>query len=424
MKNNYFFKRILSTVLTLMFASLMWAATFEVDGIAYTTLSATEVAVTQSSQYQYEGAIVIPSTVTYDGTTYNVISIGEWAFTNCSSLTSVEIPNGVTSIGEWAFGSCSSLTSVVIPNSVTSIGISAFSDCSSLTSIEIPNSVTSIDIGAFGGCSSLTSVEIPSSVTSIYDNPFAGCSSLTSITVADDNPIYDSREACNAIIETASNTLITGCLNTVIPSSVTSIGWATFSGCSSLTSIKIPNSVTSIGGYAFIACSALTSIEIPNSVTSIGEGAFSDCSALTSIEIPNSVTSIGDRAFSLCSSLTSIEIPNSVTSIGNGAFYRCYALTSVICYAEELPTLGGTIFAYTPTVTLYVPASALEAYKAAEQWKEFRTILPIDEYVNGIESTAVEQETDATYYTLDGVSVKNPTKKGIYIRNGKKVLFQ
>ena len=184
-------------------------------------------------------------------------------------------------------------------------------------------SVTSIGDDAFFRCSNLTSVTIPNSVTSIGSSAFSGCSSLTSIIVDIDNSIYDSRDNCNAIIETATNTLHTGCKNTVIPNSVTIIGSSAYSGCSGLTSITIPNSVTSIGGSAFSSCSGLTSITIPNSVTTIGSSAFFRCSSLTSITIPNSVISIGERAFYNCSSLTSITIPNSVTTIGSSVFYGC-----------------------------------------------------------------------------------------------------
>ncbi len=190
----------------------------------------------------------------------SVTSIGNDAFSGCSSLTSVTIPNSVTSIGDMAFSGCSSLTSVTIPNSVTSIGNSAFQSCSSLTSVTIPNSVTSIGTWAFYNCSSLTSITIPNSVTSIGIRAFSGCSSLTSMIVESGNTTYDSRNNCNAIVETATNMLIAGCQNTTIPNSVTSIGNYAFYNCSSLTSATIPNSVTSIGKYAFTYCSSLTSI--------------------------------------------------------------------------------------------------------------------------------------------------------------------
>ncbi len=240
-----------------------------------TTVTISESAKLKSiGSYAFAGcsgltSITIPNSVT---------SIGSHAFISCSSLTSVTIPNSVTSIGEGAFGDCSGLTSITIPNSVTSIEYGAFANCSSLTSITIPNSVTSIGNYAFNSCSGLTSITIPNSVTSIGEYAFAGCSGLTSVVVEEGNIVYDSRENCNAIIETATNTLITGCQNTTIPNNVAKIEDYAFQYCSNLTSITIPNSVTSIGSYAFSDCSGLTSITIPNSVTSIGGGAFYGCS--------------------------------------------------------------------------------------------------------------------------------------------------
>ena len=499
--------------LLLMVALLTTIAThaynFQSGDLYYYITSDTTVEVTYqegftSNNYKGLTTATIPETVTYNGTTYSVTSIGDNAFCRCTSLISI-----------------------TIGNSVTSIGYEAFYECSALTSITLSNSVTSIVNMAFSGCSSLISITIPNSVTSIGGSAFDRCSSLTSIVVESGNTMYDSRENCNAIIETASNTLIVGCQSTTIPYSVTSIGYAAFEYCSALTSITLPNSVTTIGHdafkycsaltsitlpnsvtsigydafkycyaltsitipnsvttigggafyevpnivysgtatgspwgarsvngyvdgylvyadetktkllacsaaatgeitipnsvtsiekYAFYPCSSLTSITIPNSVTSIGESAFwgcsaltsitlpnsvttikdyafGDCSSLTSITIPNSVTSIGDWAFAYCSSLNSIAIPNSVTSIGDDAFRNCYALTSITCLATIPPTCSSNSFRDVPrTIPLYVPAESVEAYKAADIWKEF---------------DVQALSTDATLYSLtyDGMLV-------------------
>ena len=245
------------------------------------------------------GERVIPAT--YNGKP--VTAIGDYAFEDCRSLTSITIPDGITSIGKYAFRDCTGLTSITIPNSVTSIGVSAFYGCKSLTSITIPDSITSIGERVFYDCRSLTSITIPDSVTAIGEYAFHNCFGLTSIT---------------------------------IPDSVTSIGAYAFYDCSGLTSITIPNGVTRINYEAFATCTNLTSVTIPNSVTSIEAGAFLNCVKLTDITIPDSVTYIGDDAFFYCTSLTSITIPDSVTSIGDYAFLECCSLTSVIyCGTQE-----------------------------------------------------------------------------------------
>ena len=277
-------KKLFLSTLLLALPLLASAYSCQVDGIYYYLIPKGSAAEVTWGDNQYTGDVVIPEKFTYKGVEYSVASIGENAFRSCSGLTSVTIPNSVTSIGGYAFYSCTGLTSVNIPNSVTSIGDNAFQGCRDLTSVTIPNSVTSIGESAFQSCTGLTSLTIGSSVTSIGNDAFYYCPGLTSIKVESGNTTYDSRNDCNAIIRTASNTLVVGCKNTVIP-----------------------NSVTSIGNYAFEYCTGLTSVTIPNSVTSIGNDAFNSCTSLTSLTIGSSVTSIGDYAFNGCKNIETIN---------------------------------------------------------------------------------------------------------------------
>ena len=244
----------------------------------------------------------------------SVVSIGGYAFEECTSLTSVYIPESVTRIDLCAFWKCTSLISVYIPESVTRIEYGAFANCFDLTSIHIPERVTSIGGSAFTNCSSLTSIYIPERVTSIESSVFAGCTSLTSIN---------------------------------IPERVTSIESSVFAGCTPLTSINIPERVTSIGSRAFSNCSSLKSINIPEGVTSIS--GFSGCTGLTSINIPEGVTSIKSDAFSGCTGLTSIRIPERVTTIGAWAFDGCTSLTSISSFNTTAPTLNNSVFQGLPT---------------------------------------------------------------------------
>ena len=410
--------RLFSLFVALIATMSVFAYDFRYGDLYYDIISDSTVAVASAGR-ELTSAI-IPEFVAYNGKTYSVTSIGSDAFSDCSGLTSITIPNSVTSIGEYAFSGCSGLTSITIPNRVTSIGVGAFYGCSGLTSITIPNSVTSIGDWAFGDCSGLTSITIPNGVTSIGGGAFNGCSGLTLIT---------------------------------IPNSVTSIGKYAFYGCSGLILITIPNSVTSIGGSAFSDCSGLTSITIPNSVTSIGYGAFSYCIGLTSITvengntrydsrnncnaiieaatntliagcqnttIPNSVTSIGEYAFYGCSGLTSITIPNGVTSIGDWAFGFCSGLQKITVLSTTPPAIiVETFVGVNRTIPVYVPAESVADYKGDTYWKEFNiqaNATPID-YTQADETTSAARckviregqvyilRGDKTY-TATGIEVK------------------
>ena len=393
---------------------------------------------------------------------YSVTSIGDYAFLGCSRLTAIDvntdnmdytsvngvlfyndktiicypagkkgnnykIPDGVTSICRYAFSGCTSLTSITIPDSVTEIGGSAFENCSSLTSITIPDSVTSIGVGAFVGCSSLTSIMIPDNVTYIGGAVFADCSSLTEIKVSTQNAKYVS---VNGVLYNKDKTTImcypagkkdknykildgvteictsafNGCsslTSITIPDSVTEIGMSAFSGCSSLTSITIPDSVTRIDMSTFRGCSSFTSITIPDNVTYIDIWAFNGCTGLTAIDvkagnnnytsvngvlfnkdktelicypagktdksynIPNCVTNVGGWAFDGCTSLTSITIPDSVTEIDWSAFEGCTSLTS-ITIPDSVTEIGWSAFeGCTSLKSITIPSSVTSIGKNA-----------------------------------------------------------
>ena len=271
--------------------------------------------------------------------------------------------------------STSDVKRIIIGNRVTTIGQAAFSGCRSLTSVTIPNSVTTIGEYAFSNCSSLTSVTIPNSVKTISDN--------------------------------------------------------TFSDCSSLTSVTIPNSVTTIGDWAFRGCSSLTSINIPNSVTTINDDAFTDCSSLTSVTIPNSVTTIGSEAFSGCTNLQKVHIGDSVKAIGEYAFNKCTSITQISSEAVVPPTCELNVFAYVnkSECKLIVPKNSLDAYKQADQWKDF---LLIEGSTTGITNTVYNKAGLADVYTIDGTKRLskastdeiNALPKGVYIVNGKKIIIK
>ena len=429
---------IIATMIMLIASFSANAEDFIVDGIYYNITSSEAPYTVEVVSSGYSSDIVIPESVVYNDVEYSVTSIGEKAFYNYYFLTSIEIPNSVISIGDHAFSGCYGLTSIEIPNSVISIGRAVFSGCDGLTSIEIPNSVTSIGDYAFYTCDGLTSIEIPNSVTSFGYNALESCNGLTSIVVEAGNSVYDSRENCNAVIETATNKLITGCMKSFIPNSVTSIGEKAFFYCIGLTSIEIPNSVISIGNEAFSQCLRLLNIEIPNSVTLIGEKAFSGCSVYSIVVeagnsvydsrencnaiietatgklitgcmnsfIPNSVTSIEDEAFYSCGGLTSIEIPNSVTSIGDFAFWSCIDLTSI-----EIPnsviSIGVSAFASCFGLTsVSIGNSVTFIGESAFEWCSGLTSVTISKSVTSIGEKAFLFCTGLTNIVVE---VGNPT---------------
>ena len=334
-------------------------------------------------------SITIPNSVT---------SVGIAAFASCSAFTSVTIPNSVTSIGASAFNGCTSLTSITIPNSVTNVGDAAFSKCTSLTTITLPDGVLSVNDRTFSGCTQLTSVKMGENVTSIGEFAFENCQSLSAITipdkvqnigqyaftkctaltsitipenvtniswnvlsyckalssiiVSDQNTTFDSRNNCNAIIETATNTIIATCTQSTIPTSATGIGACAFYGRADLTHMTIPDQITRIGRSAFRDCKSLESVVTGDNLNIIDESAFLSCTAMTSFSVGTGIDSIKDNAFVDCGKLEKFE---------------CKATT---------PPVAEWAFDISPTAILYVPEQSVDLYKSDNQWNQFHKIWP------------------------------------------------
>ena len=361
-------KRLLSFLVTLLATTALWAYDFQSGDLYYNILSESTVEVTyqvyssssSSKNYANLTSVAIPASVTNDGKTYKVTTIGKSAFMECTSLTSVHIPGSVTSIGQQAFW-----------------------DCTSLTSVTLHDGLTSIERSAFGYCYALASIDIPASVKSIGQGVFSNCKALTSVTLHD---------------------------------GLTSIGYGAFSSCKSLVSITIPESVTSMDGAVFSRSPKLTSVTLPKNLTSITNEMFGECTSLASIVIPESVTSIGEMAFTTCG-LTSITIPKNVTSIGYCAFSHIKSFTSIYVEAQTPPVCDKTCFDGVPTdFPVYVPCGAKAAYQADAVWSAFTNI------IEGPVHTATVQPSDKNYGSAtivsntcaDGLTVKATATKEHY----------
>lgn len=271
--------------------------------------------------------------VTNGTVTANDLTAGDWtgSFNFKIDMQETKIGDDITLTSDnLEVYNISTSGDVVIPEYVTDTG-------------GVKHKVTSINEYTFGGCSEVTSITIPKSVTSIGNCVAPDCDKLVSIIVDSENPVYDSRNNSNAIIETETNRLIQGCNTTVIPETVTTIGQYSFSYCNLLATISVPDSVKSIEKRAFDSCENLTSITIPNSVTSIDSDAFEWCSSLTSICIPNSVSYLGGGLFYNCSSLTSVTLPENIESIPGGMFDGCQSLAS-ITIPNSVTSIGSSSF--------------------------------------------------------------------------------
>ena len=335
--------------------SIGYSAFFGCSGLTAFTLPA---GVTTIEPYTFFGCKRMAS-INLGG----ISKIGGSAFGGCAALTSVAIPANMGQIESYTFQNCTGLTSVTIPAGIVNVGDAAFQGCTGLKSVTIPEGVEQIGRATFEGCTGLTSLALPSTVKSLVGSSFGGCTSLTSISVAAGNPVYDSRNNCNAIIETY----------VIKKQSETITNYKLVSGCQSTV---IPDGVTEIGSYAFQNCTGLTSIDIPTSVTVVGVGAFMN-TGLISINVPESITEIDEWCFANCDNLTTVTLPASTAKIQDYAFALCPALKDFRIGAEKCPTATNDVFYGTSieSATLHVPEGSIGAYTLVEPWNLFGTIV-------------------------------------------------
>lgn len=394
---------------------------FAVNGIYYNITSSNTVAVNHKDHTynSYSGNVNIPGSVTYGGTTYSVTSIAHSAFAECSNLTGVTIPNTVTRIDYYAFALCTKLTSITIPNSVKTMGANEFYSCTALKDVILGSGLTSIGTYAFSNCNALATVTCLSNTpptmggsncftTTAYSNaklkvPAAALNAYKSadwwrmFTTIEELPfdfcvdgIYYKKTSNNTVEVTFRELLVQSYSgNITIPSSikvnnvtykVNAIGEFAFYVCKDLTNVTMPSTITAINGCAFEGCTGLTAVTLPNSLTTLGIDAFARCSALKNIVIPNSVTKMDGLAFSSCSALKTVTIGTGLKTLGDKAFDGCTALTTVNCYAKTPPTMAANTCFTSSTynnATLNVPRSSLNAYKTANWWRMFVTIVGV-----------------------------------------------
>lgn len=394
MKKSLLNKGALLSILIILLALMGRAQTTFTAGNLNYQVNDDSVSVTVTGHvngYDATGELNIPESVSYEENDYTVTAIGSCAFLYCFYLTDLTIPNTVTTIGESAFAYCQSFTGdLVLPNSVTTIEYGAFQYCFGLNGLVLGDSVETIGDYAFNSCDNLTGkLYIPSTVTSLGGNSFGYCA-LDSIVVDSANSFYDSRNDCNAIIETSTNELITGCKNSFIPNTVTSIGYCAFRGIDGLESIEFPESLVSIGENAFAFCYDLKGdLTIPNSVTTIGSSAFFDCQGLDG----------------------TLTIGESVTLIGDWAFRNCCTFTSAVSLAQTPPTLddefGGMVFDNFGTSILTVPCECSSEYQNSNWYEPYA----MNGFATFIEDCSVVTEAGTDVMTV----YPNPTEGAFHI---------
>jgi hypothetical protein len=409
------------------------------------------------------GSLVIPETVRSGGFDWTITEIMDGAFRECD-ITSVVIPNTVTVIGNHAFYLCTKLAGIVtIPNSVNTVGYTAFCRCDrmtevvlpakdvtygngcfmttgltgtltlpeglvtiskemfnnndKLTHVVIPHTVTTISQDAFVNCDKLEEVLIPNSVTALYNNPFYSSAKIESVMVEEGNPVYYSENNC--VIHQATNTLVIGCKNSVIPEGIVTIGPFAFGQCGLTQIPEIPSSVTSIGDHAFLSCNDHGSLVIPETVTHFGQEAFI-YGRFSTITVPHTIDTIPYRMFGMCQWAGEVTIPGSITHIGDLAFSWCTKLKKIYVYNPVPPTMDTVVYYHSfdqvpRSATVYVPQGSLSAYENAPGWNEFAHIEEMGLFPLGTEWYYEIQNEDGsiTYqhleYAADTVINEEPT---------------
>ncbi len=417
-------KKLLFTFILALLATVSaWAAEtgdkFKIGDLWYAIISSTEktvmvdwdVLLSEENYASLSGTVTVPATVTYEGKTYRVVEIGYSAFAQNKRITQVNIPGSVTSIGKYAFNQCKGLTKMTIPDNVTSIGEGAFKSCAGLTKMSIPDNVTSIGSGAFSYCTGLTEVTLPKNITKLSRSLFRDCYALRGITIP--NSV--------TTIEGQAFYLAFNMEEVTIGKGVTSIGDEAFRGLSKITKMNVlPEVPPAAGADAFLGVGRDITVEVPfssfaaykaadpwkeftnmqpyvtngfvadNLVYKIREwnvsvrldGYVTEPKGL--LDIPEivtdkgatySVTEINDESFAYCEELTELIIPSTVTVIGSHAFHYNRKFTQITVRATEPPFIGEGAFANTErSIPVFVPATSLEAYQAADGWKEFTNL--------------------------------------------------
>ena len=366
-KEKHFYSEVKSREITNV------SRTFYVDNVWYRLTDnslANEVEVTNGN-IAYEGDVNIPPTVTIQGTTYDVVGIGYRAFYGQGNVTSITLPASITYIGEEAFYNADKLQTIDIPEKVKSIGKNAFFNCDLLATVTLHEGLESIGATAFYSMPALKTIVIPSTVTTIGNGAFYNCTSLTSAVLP---------AGLKAIPETIfrDNKLLA---DITLPTALETIGKYAFAG-TAITTMQLPATVTQLGEGVFNGCKQLTNMVIPEGVTELGKALFAYCSVLTSVTLPTTLQRVGKESFYNCPSLESIVLPASLKTIGSGAFNDSPKLMSVYSQATTPATIEGDPNSYYSTdrdafntikqqATLFVPESAVDAYKNKQFWQEF-----------------------------------------------------